>query len=97
MKDAYSFDRDDESLKESYGKMFNAYKKIFDRLEIDYKIVNASVGAMGGELSEEFQAITDRGEDIVVLCDKCGLSTNEEICECNGEIEVSKVRKKKKE
>ena len=52
MKDAYSFDRDEESQHESYMKMFNAYKKIFDRLGIDYKIVKASVGAMGGTLSE---------------------------------------------
>ena len=79
MKDAYSFDRDDESLKESYDKMFNAYKRIFDRLEIDYKVVNAAVGAMGGDLSEEFQAITDRGEDTIVLCDKCDYASNLEV------------------
>ena len=97
MKDAYTFDKDLEGLDKSYDLMFNAYKKIFDRLGIKYKIVRASSGAMGGLLSEEFQAVTDIGEDILVLCDKCGLSTNEEICECNGEIEVSKVRKKKKE
>ena len=79
MKDAYSFDRDDKSLSESYNKMFNAYKRIFDRLDIDYKIVKASVGAMGGDLSEEFQAITDRGEDILVLCDKCDYASNLEV------------------
>ena len=79
MKDAYSFDRDDESLRISYDKMFNAYKRIFDRLEIDYKIVKASVGAMGGDLSEEFQAITDRGEDTIVLCDKCDYASNLEV------------------
>ena len=79
MKDAYSFDRDDESLKVSYNKMFNAYKRIFDRLGIDYKIVKASVGAMGGDLSEEFQAITDRGEDTLVLCDKCDYASNLEV------------------
>ena len=79
MKDAYSFDRDDESLKESYTKMFNAYKTIFDRMGIDYKIVTASVGAMGGDLSEEFQAITDIGEDTLVLCDKCDHASNLEV------------------
>ncbi len=79
MKDAYSFDRDDESLRVSYDKMFNAYKRIFDRLEIDYTIVKASVGAMGGDLSEEFQAITDRGEDTLVLCDKCDYASNLEV------------------
>ena len=79
MKDAYSFDRDDESLRESYNKMFNAYKRIFDRMDIDYKIVRASVGAMGGDLSEEFQAITDRGEDTLALCDHCNYASNLEV------------------
>ena len=79
MKDAYSFDKDEESQDESYMKMFNAYKKIFDRLGIDYKIVKASVGAMGGTLSEEFQAVTDVGEDILVLCNNCDYSSNMEV------------------
>ena len=79
MKDAYSFDRDDTSLEISYNKMYNAYKKIFDRLDINYKIVKASVGAMGGTLSEEFQAITDIGEDTLVLCDKCDYASNLEV------------------
>ena len=83
MKDAYSFDRDDESLSESYNKMFNAYKRIFDRLDIDYKIVKASVGAMGGDLSEEFQAVTDQGEDTLVLCDHCDYSSNLEVSSFN--------------
>ena len=82
MKDAYSFDRDLDGLHVSYMKMFNAYKKIFDRMEIDYKIVTASTGVMGGLLSEEFQAVTDIGEDVLVLCDKCSLSSNIEITEC---------------
>ena len=79
MKDAYSFDKDEESQHESYMKMFNAYKRIFDRLGIEYKIVKASVGAMGGTLSEEYQAITDIGEDILVLCDKCDYASNMEV------------------
>ncbi len=81
MKDAYSFDRDLEGLDLAYKKMFDAYKKIFDRMDIDYKIVKASTGVMGGLLSEEFQAITDIGEDVVVLCDKCDYSSNIEITE----------------
>lgn len=79
MKDAYSFDRDDDSLHESYMKMFNAYKAIFDRMGLDYKIVRASVGAMGGDLSEEFQALTETGEDTLVLCDKCDYASNLEV------------------
>lgn len=82
MKDAYSFDKDMNGLDESYNLMFNAYKNIFDKLGLNYKIVTASSGVMGGLLSEEFQAITDIGEDTVVLCEKCGLATNIEICEC---------------
>ena len=82
MKDAYTFDKDLSGLDKSYDLMFNAYKRIFDRVGLDYKIVRASSGAMGGLLSEEFQAITDIGEDILVLCDDCGLSTNIEICDC---------------
>ena len=63
--------------------MFNAYKRIFDRLDIDYKIVKASVGAMGGDLSEEFQAVTDQGEDTLVLCDHCDYSSNLEVSSFN--------------
>ncbi|MBR2603716.1 MAG: proline--tRNA ligase [Bacilli bacterium] len=82
MKDAYSFDKDEESLDKSYTAMFNAYKKIFGRLGIDYKIVRSDVGTMGGSLSEEFQAITDIGEDTLVLCDRCDFASNMDVCEC---------------
>lgn len=79
MKDAYSFDTDLEGLQISYQKMFDAYKRIFDRLGIHYKIVNADLGVMGGLLSEEFQAICDIGEDVVVQCDACDFSSNLEV------------------
>ena len=79
MKDAYTFDRDEEMQNESYKKMYDAYCKIYDRIGIDYKIVTASVGAMGGSLSEEFQAVTDIGEDILVLCDSCDYASNMEV------------------
>ncbi len=79
MKDAYTFDRDLDGLDVSYGKIFNAYKAIFDRLGLDYKIVRADTGVMGGLLSEEFQAITDIGEDTLVLCDSCDYSSNMEV------------------
>ncbi len=82
MKDAYSFDSDLESLDQSYQKMFQAYKQIFDEVGIDYKIVTADTGAMGGLLSEEFQAVTDIGEDILVLCESCGYASNIEVSEC---------------
>lgn len=81
MKDAYSFDTDLDGLHESYMKMFNAYCRIFDRLHLNYKIVKADTGAMGGLLSEEFQAICEIGEDIVVGCESCDFSSNMEISE----------------
>ncbi|MBQ8131296.1 MAG: proline--tRNA ligase [Bacilli bacterium] len=93
MKDAYTFDKDLEGLDVAYHKMFEAYKRIFDCIGIDYRIVKASTGAMGGLLSEEFQAVTDIGEDILVLCDHCGLSTNIEICECKSYEKVEEEEK----
>ena len=81
MKDAYSFDKDEKGLDESYNKMYNAYKKIFGRLGITYKIVRADTGVMGGMLSEEFQGLTDIGEDTVVYCETCDYASNIEICE----------------
>ena len=79
MKDAYSFDKDELGLTDSYNNMFNAYKKIFGRLGINYKVVRADTGKMGGSLSEEFQSITDIGEDTIVLCDKCDYASNIEV------------------
>ena len=79
MKDAYSFDADEAGLDVSYQKMFNAYKKSFDDLGIDYRIVKADTGVMGGLLSEEFQAIAPLGEDTVIYCDDCGYSSNLEV------------------
>ena len=81
MKDAYSFDRDEEGLDKSYNIMKEAYNNIYNKLGLKYKIVKADCGAMGGTLSEEYQAITDIGEDTVVLCDKCDFSSNLEIAE----------------
>ena len=81
MKDAYSFDADMEGLDIAYQKMFDAYKNVFDRLGINYVIVRADTGAMGGHLSEEFQAVCDIGEDILVLCDKCDFASNLEVAE----------------
>lgn len=82
MKDAYSFDRDDKGLEKSYNIMKEAYNKIYDRIGLEYKIVKADTGAMGGSLSEEYQAVTDIGEDTLVLCDKCDFSSNLEVTKC---------------
>ena len=79
MKDAYSFDKDEAGLDVAYDKMFKAYHNIFTRLHLNYKVVRANTGVMGGLLSEEFQAISPIGEDTLVLCDKCDFSSNIEV------------------
>ena len=68
MKDAYSFDRDPVSAKASYHAMGQAYRKIFDRFGLRYRAVAADSGAIGGDLSEEFQVIAATGEDAIVYC-----------------------------
>ena len=85
MKDAYTFDKDEAGLDEAYNKQFNAYKNIMDRLGLEYKIVRADTGVMGGLLSEEFQAVTPMGEDILVLCDSCDFASNIEVAACTAE------------
>ena len=90
MKDAYSFDRDLEGLNVSYEAMFEAYKKSFDRMGIKYAIVRADTGVMGGLLSEEFQALSDIGEDILVIEEKSGYASNIEVAACLPSGEASK-------
>lgn len=82
MKDAYSFDMDEKGLNDSYNEMYNAYKKIFTRLGINYRIVKSDTGAMGGLLSEEFQAVSAIGEDKLVICDGCGYAANSDVAKC---------------
>ncbi len=82
MKDAYTFDVDAQGLDVAYNNMYNAYKNTFDKIGLDYRIVKADTGVMGGLLSEEFQAISDIGEDILVLCEQCDYSSNIEITAC---------------
>lgn len=81
MKDAYTFDIDESGLDVSYLKMYNAYKNILDRLNVDYRIARADTGVMGGLLSEEFQAITNIGEDTLAICDSCSYASNIEIAD----------------
>ena len=97
MKDAYSFDTTNEGLDISYNKMYNAYKNIFDRVGLDYKIVTADTGVMGGLLSEEFQAVTDIGEDTLVLCNGCDFASNIEVCKSITTREEDKEDEKEKE
>ncbi len=97
MKDAYSFDTNYEGLDKSYDKMFKAYKNIFNQMNIKYKIVKADTGAMGGLLSEEFQAISPIGEDTLVLCQNCDYASNIEVSECVNNIVANDEKQLKKE
>lgn len=81
MKDAYSFDRDAESAKASYAVMANAYRRIFDRFGLAYRAVSADSGAIGGDLSEEFQVIAATGEDAIVYCPNSDYAANLEKAE----------------
>ena len=81
MKDSYSFDLDDEGLKRSYELHREAYIRIFTRLGMDYRIVSAMSGAMGGSASEEFLAPAPTGEDTFVQCVNCDYAANTEAVE----------------
>jgi prolyl-tRNA synthetase len=76
MKDSYSFDLDAAGLDASYRKHDRAYRRIFERCGLDYIVVEAHSGAMGGSQSHEFMVPSDAGEDLVALCKKCGYSAN---------------------
>ncbi|MBK1786713.1 proline--tRNA ligase [Prauserella cavernicola] len=78
MKDSYSFDLDDEGLERSYQLHRAAYIKIFDRLGLDYVVVSATSGAMGGSASEEFLAVSETGEDTYVRSNGSGYAANVE-------------------
>ncbi|MGQ9630719.1 MAG: proline--tRNA ligase [bacterium] len=78
MKDAYSFDRDEAGLDESYRKMYDAYTKIFTRCGLTFKAVEADSGAIGGSDTHEFMAPADYGEAIILTCDSCGYTANVE-------------------
>jgi len=81
MKDAYSFDRDQASAKASYQVMAAAYRRIFDRFGLRYRAVAADSGAIGGDLSEEFQVIAATGEDAIVYCPGSDYAANMEKAE----------------
>ena len=81
MKDAYSFDRDVTAAKRSYEVMAQAYRRIFDRFGLTYRAVAADSGAIGGDLSEEFQVIAATGEDAIVYCPQSDYAANMEKAE----------------
>ncbi len=79
MKDAYSFDADDEAATVSYQAMYDAYNRIFTRMGLDFRPVEADTGNIGGSLSHEFQVLADSGEDAIVSCSNCDYAANVEM------------------
>jgi prolyl-tRNA synthetase len=78
MKDAYSFDTNEENMVKAYDIMWEAYDKVFTRLHLNYKIVEGDTGAMGGKKSHEFMAMSDIGEALVAFCDSCNYAATDE-------------------
>lgn len=78
MKDAYTFDRDEEGMRKSYYEMWKAYENIFDRMNLDYKVVEGDSGAMGGSDSHEFIAFSEVGETEIVFCNTCDYAATDE-------------------
>jgi prolyl-tRNA synthetase len=79
MADAYSFDVDEDRAKQSYESMRVAYTNIFDRMGLDYRMVTADSGAIGGSGSAEFQVLVQSGEDILAACSGCDYAANLEV------------------
>lgn len=79
MKDAYSFDATEEGAHQSYERMRDAYHRIFSRMGLNYRMVAADSGAMGGTSSAEFQVLTSTGEDAMVACSSCDYAANLEV------------------
>lgn len=76
MKDAYSFDKDEQGATESYQKMYDAYARCFRRMGMRFRAVEADSGAIGGSYSHEFMVLADTGEDVIAVCDACEYAAN---------------------
>ena len=85
MKDSYSFNIDEASLQETYLLMRNTYKKILERIGLEYKIVKADSGAIGGDTSEEFHVLAENGEDTIAISDASEFAINTELLLSEGE------------
>ncbi len=81
MKDAYSFDRDEEGSKRSYEAMYQAYSRIFERCGLTFRAVEADPGLIGGSFSHEFMVLAETGEDAIATCERCGYAANVERAE----------------
>lgn len=81
MKDAYSFDRDSDGADKSYWTMYDAYARIFRRLGLKFRAVEADSGAIGGNFSHEFMVLAETGEDLIAACEHCDYAANVERAE----------------
>ncbi|HOJ14379.1 MAG TPA: proline--tRNA ligase, partial [Deltaproteobacteria bacterium] len=84
MKDAYSFDRDEEGAQKSYLAMYDAYERIFARCGLRFKAVEADSGPIGGNFSHEFMVLAETGEDLILSCTSCSYAANQERAEIGG-------------
>jgi prolyl-tRNA synthetase len=98
MKDAYSFDVSREEFEKTYQNVTNAYKKIFQRVGINARMVDAHCGSIGGEKSNEFMLLSQTGEDTIFICEKCDWAANKELIDnpdkcpkCGGKITAEKA------
>lgn len=82
MKDAYSFDKDQEGLDKSYDDMYDAYTRIFTRCGLTFRPVEADSGAIGGNASHEFTALSEVGESDIAYCENCSMAANVEKAAC---------------
>ncbi len=89
MKDAYSFHTTEECTRETYSNMANAYSRIFERCGLDFKMVEADSGTIGGNFSHEFVVLANSGEDCVGFCDKCDYASNLEKAESKNTVTVT--------
>lgn len=97
MKDAYSFDADEEGLNRSYEKMYEAYERIFSRCGLRFRAVMADTGAIGGDVSHEFMVLAETGEDVIASCPACGYAANLEMAEAVREFSYPEEEEKPRE
>ena len=94
MKDSYSFHLSEENLEETYQKMRKAYSNIFERIGLNFKIVKADSGAIGGDKSEEFHVLAENGEDTLAVSDSSDYAVNAELLLENNQNSKSLVGQK---
>jgi len=93
MKDAYSFDVDEEHAEISYRKMYDAYMRIFERCGLNFRAVEADTGAIGGSFSHEFMVLAETGEDTIVACKDCEYAANIEMAQViSGEVQGTHIQ-----